>query len=126
MILKPRILRFFFSTLFSSPKVLKKCDISWCFIPKFLTSRKQFDLFDPYSLLSDSFLKGQHRHLVPDYNIMESNGKCCRILAKNLCISKIDNIVPFRSEEHTSELQSRFDLVCRLLLEKKKQKKYDR
>src|SRR5699024_12416018 len=28
-----------------------------------------------------------------------------------------------RSEEHTSELQSRFDLVCRLLLEKKKQQK---
>src|SRR5699024_11387341 len=27
-----------------------------------------------------------------------------------------------RSEEHTSELQSRFDLVCRLLLEKKKTK----
>src|SRR5438067_2550450 len=26
----------------------------------------------------------------------------------------------FRSEEHTSELQSRFELVCRLLLEKKK------
>src|SRR5207249_11213562 len=26
---------------------------------------------------------------------------------------------PRRSEEHTSELQSRFDLVCRLLLEKK-------
>src|SRR5699024_11666472 len=29
----------------------------------------------------------------------------------------------YRSEEHTSELQSRFDLVCRLLLEKKKKKK---
>src|SRR5699024_11934969 len=28
-----------------------------------------------------------------------------------------------RSEEHTSELQSRFDLVCRLLLEKKNRKK---
>src|SRR2546428_10234417 len=28
-----------------------------------------------------------------------------------------------RSEEHTSELQSRSDLVCRLLLEKKKTKK---
>src|SRR5690349_22586720 len=27
-----------------------------------------------------------------------------------------------RSEEHTSELQSRRDLVCRLLLEKKKKK----
>src|SRR6266496_4481704 len=33
---------------------------------------------------------------------------------------------PRRSEEHTSELQSRRDLVCRLLLEKKKKKtKYD-
>src|SRR5207249_7211980 len=31
-----------------------------------------------------------------------------------------------RSEEHTSELQSRFDLVCRLLLEKKKKNKYQR
>src|SRR5438874_11080179 len=30
-----------------------------------------------------------------------------------------------RSEEHTSELQSRRDLVCRLLLEKKKKKKED-
>src|SRR5207248_8752240 len=28
-----------------------------------------------------------------------------------------------RSEEHTSELQSPYDLVCRLLLEKKKKKK---
>src|SRR5699024_12555178 len=28
----------------------------------------------------------------------------------------------WRSEEHTSELQSRFDLVCRLLLEKKKKR----
>src|SRR5690625_7033136 len=30
-----------------------------------------------------------------------------------------------RSEEHTSELQSRGHLVCRLLLEKKKNKTYD-
>src|SRR5699024_12162268 len=30
-----------------------------------------------------------------------------------------------RSEEHTSELQSRFDLVCRLLLETKKKKTND-
>src|SRR5437868_10597056 len=32
------------------------------------------------------------------------------------CMGRVD----IRSEEHTSELQSRFDLVCRLLLEKKK------
>src|SRR5699024_12576606 len=39
------------------------------------------------------------------------------------CLSSM-NILHYdewRSEEHTSELQSRFDLVCRLLLEKKKQ-----
>src|SRR5699024_1436029 len=32
----------------------------------------------------------------------------------------LESIAKERSEEHTSELQSRFDLVCRLLLEKKK------
>src|SRR5438132_9682017 len=31
-----------------------------------------------------------------------------------------DTTLPSRSEEHTSELQSHSDLVCRLLLEKKK------
>src|ERR1041385_9505746 len=31
---------------------------------------------------------------------------------------------PFRSEEHTSELQSRLHLVCRLLLEKKKKQQH--
>src|SRR5438034_3523232 len=31
-----------------------------------------------------------------------------------------DHFLPPRSEEHTSELQSHSDLVCRLLLEKKK------
>src|SRR5690349_22432031 len=38
-------------------------------------------------------------------------GNHCRVEARH------------RSEEHTSELQSRRDLVCRLLLEKKKKKK---
>src|SRR2546427_3437178 len=32
----------------------------------------------------------------------------------------------YRSEEHTSELQSQSNLVCRLLLEKKKNKKHQR
>src|SRR5690606_40310696 len=34
--------------------------------------------------------------------------------------------IAVRSEEHTSELQSRENLVCRLLLEKKKKKKKDK
>src|SRR6266481_9304972 len=35
-------------------------------------------------------------------------------------VAAISNGGGFRSEEHTSELQSQFHLVCRLLLEKKK------
>src|SRR2546422_2752265 len=35
-------------------------------------------------------------------------------------------IAPLRSEEHTSELQSRLHLVCRLLLEKKKKIRHPR
>src|SRR5699024_12773224 len=37
---------------------------------------------------------------------------------KNLFIKRSNIYEALRSEEHTSELQSRFDLVCRLLLEK--------
>src|SRR2546422_6535743 len=36
------------------------------------------------------------------------------------CVGRTDRDVGGRSEEHTSELQSRLHLVCRLLLEKKK------
>src|SRR5438132_9972416 len=51
--------------------------------------------------------------------------------AINFCPSKVfatgytfwaSRMTGFRSEEHTSELQSHSDLVCRLLLEKKKKK----
>src|SRR2546422_1352273 len=37
-------------------------------------------------------------------------------------LSGLHPVDVFRSEEHTSELQSRLHLVCRLLLEKKKKK----
>src|SRR5436190_13923959 len=50
---------------------------------------------------------GRHAGDVPPGWVMTDAGRC-------LC--------PFRSEEHTSELQSHSDLVCRLLLEKKKKK----
>src|SRR5437588_8135935 len=38
--------------------------------------------------------------------------------------SRVSVKIPRRSEEHTSELQSHSDLVCRLLLEKKKDEKW--
>src|SRR5687768_18182632 len=45
-----------------------------------------------------------------------NSGNCWRHFSRNVAM-----VSPFlRSEEHTSELQSRLHLVCRLLLEKKK------
>src|SRR5688572_32059372 len=43
---------------------------------------------------------------------------------ESVALSKGPQIPRSRSEEHTSELQSQSNLVCRLLLEKKKKKKY--
>src|SRR5699024_12522194 len=47
-------------------------------------------------------------------NIIEDTKKQVKEMVKE------SEVMQQRSEEHTSELQSRFDLVCRLLLEKKK------
>src|SRR5699024_12780440 len=49
----------------------------------------------------------------------------CLLLPNTKCFAIKSRVYPLfaaraRSEEHTSELQSRFDLVCRLLLEQKK------
>src|SRR6266567_6298104 len=43
--------------------------------------------------------------------------------ARTPLVRPIPAAAPARSEEHTSELQSQSNLVCRLLLEKKKKKK---
>src|SRR5437867_7894175 len=45
-----------------------------------------------------------------------------RVLPRHtlLDVSYVGTIANHRSEEHTSELQSPYDIVCRLLLEKKK------
>src|SRR5690349_23661426 len=48
-------------------------------------------------------------------------GGCGSLCSPGLfCVMGTCTALPCRSEEHTSELQSRRDLVCRLLLEKKK------
>src|SRR5207248_11781704 len=41
----------------------------------------------------------------------------------NRSLMQVHQVTNNRSEEHTSELQSPYDLVCRLLLEKKKKQK---
>src|SRR5438067_2902426 len=48
---------------------------------------------------------------------------CC---VRKLLVRMMASVEAGRSEEHTSELQSRFDLVCRLLLEKKKKNRTQR
>src|SRR5207302_2804835 len=68
------------------------------------------------------------------YTTLFRSRQCCAALHLNLVIGRAGGgaakdeaeiaggEIP-RSEEHTSELQSRENLVCRLLLEKKKKKK---
>src|SRR5699024_11027449 len=58
--------------------------------------------------------QGQEIHLLGYFNLENDSFESLSKL-----INAYQNI-KIRSEEHTSELQSRFDLVCRLLLEKKK------
>src|SRR5207249_7756360 len=58
---------------------------------------------------------------VRDTRIVSPMPSCKRIdRPAVLAMTPFAPIPASRSEEHTSELQSRFDLVCRLLLEKKK------
>src|SRR5260221_9741310 len=53
--------------------------------------------------------------------IESARGVRCKIVGSDELVA-----AAVRSEEHTSELQSHSDLVCRLLLEKKKRKKDQR
>src|SRR5699024_12675575 len=59
------------------------------------------------------------------FNLLQTCSKCWRTFISSSENAKrvtplLEEDIKVRSEEHTSELQSRFDLVCRLLLEKKK------
>src|SRR5690606_41539860 len=73
--------------------------------------------------ITDSLIHGQHR---ADGGNMESEDELRQLLAggDRRSLGAANEIVSLikgtRSEEHTSELQSREKLVCRLLLEKKK------
>src|SRR2546422_7957703 len=70
----------------------------------------------PISLLKRSDLKGiAIQATQPSFMIWPRESQT---------VSKLKSSLLSRSEEHTSELQSRLHLVCRLLLEKKKRKNY--
>src|SRR5690625_5915808 len=69
---------------------------------------------DPHSSVHEESVAIHHSALswLPWY-------KKCRVMIKKHLLRRY-----FRSEEHTSELQSRGHLVCRLLLEKKKKEEH--
>src|SRR5699024_12013550 len=63
---------------------------------------------------------GQHGNIDPKRHTLAKITAFLNFIAQLIKIRKAgcSNKAQNRSEEHTSELQSRFDLVCRLLLEK--------
>src|SRR2546421_8853422 len=74
----------------------------------------------PYTTLFRSVLvppgvEDPFNYEILGYHSSEAHGFAFNALSRRLKVIGVS-----RSEEHTSELQSRSDLVCRLLLEKKK------
>src|SRR5699024_11229353 len=89
------------------------------------------------NLRSRTLVTAQHREMLdqvndlfgvePDFDLdimaagQTLNGIASRVIGElDAVLAEAAPDAVLRSEEHTSELQSRFDLVCRLLLEKKK------
>src|SRR5207249_6868192 len=78
--------------------------------------RQTLSLLAPYLKQDYHWTNTDYANLVIAFRVAYSIGQtlCGRLM------DRIGTRRGLRSEEHTSELQSRFDLVCRLLLEKKK------
>src|SRR5690349_22802949 len=93
----------------------------------FLTLPPPRSTLFPYTTLfrSSVWQRRRARRNVPELS-PEREDQCARIVADQVVAGQLeigrDDVGKDRSEEHTSELQSRRDLVCRLLLEKKKVK----
>src|SRR5690606_40970776 len=93
-------------------------ELSLCFLPP----RRSSDL--PLSVLVRSVCSGAVRvrnHVRAPVRGCRRRGWHARLLRAESAVCRADARVAqgSRSEEHTSELQSRENLVCRLLLEKK-------
>src|SRR2546430_12849612 len=84
-------------------------------------------LFPYTTLFRSEDVLGEESLEITFYGFPEAGGQSGswhgRALGQNLFTSR--RRTEFRSEEHTSELQSQSNLVCRLLLEKKKRYELD-
>src|SRR2546421_8928103 len=83
-----------------------KMGIGWVQIESFPSNRGSF------SAQVERFPSSTRSEIYAILSALTTAPRCCTIM-----------LYLDRSEEHTSELQSRSDLVCRLLLEKKKKRK---
>src|SRR5690349_22489794 len=68
--------------------------------------------------LEDAFEEGEHQQVAGEAD--EAGAGVGEGVDRGADHERLAGLGEVRSEEHTSELQSRRDLVCRLLLEKKK------
>src|SRR5699024_12487426 len=96
------------------------CSHAYLHLHSFPTRRSSDLYWEYYTLPAAGVQAGR-----PGRRVTKHQLKCfvCRASGLTDCFwlhSFVETPI-FRSEEHTSELQSRFDIVCRLLLEKKKQ-----
>src|SRR2546422_5052434 len=76
----------------------------------------------PYTTLFRSKIGVQHGGNVRDEHVTQHAAADAGQHAEQRSHHRVEVVSECRSEEHTSELQSRLHLVCRLLLEKKKKK----
>src|SRR2546430_12568732 len=88
------------------------CHLNFFFFFLMIRRPPRSTLF-PYTTLFRSALRERHRQALDGY--------VGEVLAEPPpALASVQRHVDARSEEHTSELQSQSNLVCRLLLEKKK------
>src|SRR5699024_11999790 len=109
-------------------KILVKDAIADIFLQQILTRPNEFDVVVTMNLNGDYVSDALAAQvggigIAPGANINYDTGHAIFEATHGTApkYAGLDKVNP-RSEEHTSELQSRFDLVCRLLLEKKKKK----
>src|SRR6267143_1606797 len=94
------------------------------------TARRQWQAIFDHAGLSISALNVSGNPLHPNPAIAQRHDADLRKAIRLAAQLGVNRVVAMsgcpgaRSEEHTSELQSQFHLVCRLLLEKKKKKQY--
>src|SRR5690606_40167396 len=87
---------------------------------KYVTNNQFDEALDMLKNSNNEVINIYHHNLSKLWNNFQNHFKYLEA-AGGVVKNQKDKIL-FRSEEHTSELQSRENLVCRLLLEKKKKK----